>query len=307
MSTNLSAQDLDPITRWATVASTELRVFPDHEKSPLAGSGFVYRRANNIDLKLDVITAGPETEVRPTVIYFHGGGWVHLAKEDRIFYVLPYLARGMNAVNVEYRLANQSLAPAAVEDCRCSLRWVYRHANEFGLDTHKLVVIGESAGGHLALMTGMVDSSAGFDDSCARSLGEEAIGVTVMVNYFGITDVADLLEGTNRRPWAVEWFGSLPNRAELARRLSPLTYVRKGIPPIITIHGTSDAAVPYQHAERLHAALDHLGVLNRLVTIPGGGHGQRRFSREENIRAQTAIFQFLEQCGVSGVIPRDLR
>lgn len=305
MTTNPPVPDLDPITRWATIVSTEFRVFPDHEKSPLAGSGFVYRRANSIDLKLDVITAGPETEVRPTVIYFHGGGWVHLTKEDRIFYVLPYLARGMNAVNVEYRLANQSLAPAAVEDCRCALRWVYRHAHEFGFNRDKLIGIGESAGGHLALMTGMIDSSAGFDDACARSLGEEAIGVAVIVNYFGITDVGDLLDGANRRPWAVEWFGSLPNRAELATRLSPLNYVKKGIPPIITVHGTDDRAVPYEHAKRLHAALDQAGVLNRLVAISGGGHGQRRFSREQNIHAQAAIFQFLDQCGISGVIPKD--
>ena len=77
-------QRLDPITRWATIAATEFRVFPDRERTPLAGHSIIYKRANNIDLTLNVITAGPETETRPTVLYIHGGGWVHLSKEDRI-------------------------------------------------------------------------------------------------------------------------------------------------------------------------------------------------------------------------------
>jgi acetyl esterase/lipase len=211
----------------------------------------------------------------------------------------------MNAVHLEYRTASQALAPAAVEDCRCALRWVFRHADEYGIDTDKLVIIGESAGGHLALMTGMLDPTAGFDNACAWSLGQDSVKVAAIINYFGITDAADVLEGINRRAWAVEWFGSLADRAELARRLSPLNHVRQGVPPVITVHGTNDSAVPYQHAERLHEALQRVGVPNRLVTISGGGHGQRKFSREENIQAQTEIFDFLEQHGLSGTIPTD--
>jgi dipeptidyl aminopeptidase/acylaminoacyl peptidase len=155
-------------------------------------------------------------------------------------------------------------------------------------------------------MTGMLDPSAGFDNACAWSLGQDSSRVAAIVNYFGITDVADLLEGENRRSWAVEWLGSLPDRGELARKLSPLNYVRQGLPPIITIHGTKDGAVPYRHAERLHEALERVGVPNQLVTISGGGHGQRQFSREDNVRAQTAIFHFLEQQGIPGVVPKDL-
>src|SRR5437868_2905199 len=117
------AQDMDSVARWAAVAGYEIRVFPDGEKEHFAGPGITYNRAGNIDLKLDVYTAGPETVTRPTVIYIHGGGWVHLRKDERMFYVLPYLVRGMNAVNVEYRLANVARAPAAVEDVRCAVKW----------------------------------------------------------------------------------------------------------------------------------------------------------------------------------------
>ena len=286
---------LDQVTRWATVAAFEFRRFPDPERQPLAGPGIVYKRAQNIDLKLDVYTPGPETQKRPTVVYIHGGGWVHIWKEDRIFYLLPYLARGMNTVNVEYRLANQSLAPAAVEDCRCALRWVHQHAQEYGFDTSKIVVLGESGGGHLALMTGMLDPSAGFDDSCAWLMGDKPIPVAAIINLFGITDVEEMLEEPHKISYAMEWLGYQPNRLELAKKLSPLSYVRKGVPPIITVVGTKDPVL-YPQNSRLHEALDRAGVPNQLVTIPGGGHGH--FPREENFRAQAMIYKFLEAQGI---------
>ena len=214
--------------------------------------GLVYYRAGNIDLKVGVITPGPDTVVRPTVLYIHGGGWVHYTKDNMIFAVLPYLARGMDVVNVDYRQANHARAPAAVEDCRCALHWVFKHAKEFGFDTQRLIVAGGSAGGHLALMTGMVDEKAGFDDACAFTVGEEQVHVAAIVNFFGISDVAELLSPPNQRSWALEWLAGVPNRLEVARRASPVTYVRSGLPPIITVHGTADNAVPYQQSVRLH-------------------------------------------------------
>ncbi len=277
------AQDLDPSTRWATIAAYEYQVF----------SNIVYKKANNVDLKLDVITAGPKTQVRPTLIYIHGGGWVGLTKDDFWLWPLPFLTAGMNVVNIDYRLASVSRAPAAVEDCRCALRWVYQHAQEYGLDTSKLVVEGHSAGGHLALMTGMLSPQAGFDNDCP---GKEELRVAAIVNYYGITDVADLLEGPNTKDYAVMWFGSLPDRMDLAKKVSPLSYVHPSLPPIITLQGDKDPLVPYQHGVRLHEALDRARVPNRLVTIPGGGHAG--WTRDENMRGQQAVFQFLHEHGI---------
>jgi acetyl esterase/lipase len=230
------------------------------------------------------------------VLYIHGGGWAHYTKDNMIFAVLPYLARGMDVVNVDYRQANQARAPAAVEDCRCALQWVFKHAKEYGFDAQRLIVAGGSAGGHLALMTGMVDQKAGFDDACAFSVGEEPVHVAAIVNFFGISDVAELVSEPNRRSWALEWLAGVPDRLELARRVSPLTYVRSDLPPIITVHGTADNGVPYQQSVRLHQALDKAGVPNQLVTIPNGGHGS--YPDSEKLRAQAAVFSFLEKHGV---------
>jgi acetyl esterase/lipase len=252
-----------------------------------------YVTANNYEAKLDVYSRTDTQAAQPTIIYIHGGGWTGGAKETQTFNLMPYLEMGWNAVNVEYRLARVSNAPAAVEDCLCALRWVIRNAKQYGFDTSKIVVSGGSAGGHLALTTGLIPTSTGLDRQCP---GNEELKVAAIVDWYGITDVADLLDGENMRAYAVQWLGSAPNRVEIAKRVSPLTYVRAGIPPIISIQGDADPVVPYSHSVRLQQALQKAGIDHELVTIPGGKHGN--FTREENQRAYVAIKAFLKKHGM---------
>lgn len=122
------------------------------------------------------------------------------------------------------------------------------------------------------------------------------VKVAAIVNWFGIGDVADLLEGPNARNYAREWFGSMSNAEQLAQQLSPVNYVRAGLPPIITIHGEHDDVAPYSHAVRLHSLLEKAGVPNQLVTIRGRKHGG--FSREEMVDSYAKIREFLRKNGV---------
>ncbi len=253
----------------------------------------VYARANGWEGKLDVYAQRGQTPM-PTVIFIHGGGWVQGTKEGSVLQLLPYIAMGYSVVNVEYRLGNVSPAPAAIEDCRCALRFLVAHAKDYNLDPDRLIVAGASAGGHLALTTGMVPAQAGFDRSCLVP-GEPR--VAAIVNFFGITDVGDLLDGPDKKPfpeswpYAVQWLGNQPNRLEIARAASPLTYVRPGVPPVISIHGDADPLVPYNHSVRLQEALQKAGVAHELVTIPGGGHGG--FPPDQWQRSYAAIQAFL--------------
>ena len=256
-----------------------------------------YLTANNFDAKLDVYSRSDATTPQPTMIWIHGGGWTGGNKEGAMFSLLPYLEMGWNVVNVEYRLAKVSLAPAAVEDCLCALRWVIRNAKQYNIDTSKLVVSGSSAGGHLALTTAMIPASEGLDRQCP---GNEELKVAAVVDWFGITDVVDLLDGPNRKTYAVQWMGSMPNRVEIAKRVSPLTYVRGGLPPIISIQGDQDPTVPYAHSVRLQDALKQAGIDGQLVTIPGGKHGG--FTRAENQRAHEAIKAFLAKHGLIATV-----
>jgi acetyl esterase/lipase len=208
--------------------------------------------------------------------------------------LVPWMEMGWNVINVEYRLARVAVAPAAVEDCMCALRFIATHAKDYDVDTTKIVLTGESAGGHLALTTGIIPETAGLDRECASTTPLPK--VAAIVNWFGITDVYDVIDGPHRANAAMQWFGSLPNREEIARRVSPLTYVRSGLPPILTVHGDADTTVPYQHAVRLHEALNKAGVTNQLVTIPGGKHGN--FTPEERTRIYSSIREFLSKNGL---------
>ncbi len=262
---------------WAAQAANNYMVAPN----------ITYLTANNYEAKLDVYRRRGVNSA-PTLINIHGGGWVGGTKEGALMALMPWFELGWNVVNVEYRMARVSPAPAAVEDCLCALRWVAANAKQYGIDTNRLVVTGDSAGGHLALTTGMIPESAGLDRQCP---GVPLPKVAAIINWYGITDVADLLEGENLKTYAVAWLGSRTDRVEVARRLSPLTYVRAGLPPVLTIHGDADPTVPYAHATRLDAELKKAGVATQLVTIPGGKHGN--FTPEERVRIFGAIREFL--------------
>jgi acetyl esterase/lipase len=273
-----TAQD-SPLA-WAARLENNYRIVPN----------VTYLTASNWDAKLDLYVTRTPDKPLPTLIFIHGGGWTGGAKEGRDLAILPYLDMGMNVVNVEYRLARIAQAPAAVEDCRCALRWVIQHAKEYGVDVSRIVVSGDSAGGHLALTTGMLPASAGLDRECP---GPDNLKVAAIVNWYGISDVNELLDGPNMKAYAVQWLGSASDREQIARRVSPLTYVRAGLPPVLTIHGDADPTVPYTQSVRLHKALSDAGVANELMTIPGGKHGFDCCTLTQRASAYAKIREFL--------------
>jgi dipeptidyl aminopeptidase/acylaminoacyl peptidase len=142
-------------------------------------------------------------------------------------------------------------------------------------------------------MTGMLDDSHGFDLPADWDYSSVCPKVAAIVNWFGVTDLKDLLSGDNMQKYAVYWLGSRNDKEELAERVSPLTYVRKGLPPVFTVHGDKDQLVPYNHAVRLHGALTKEGVPNQLLTIPGGKHGG--FTKDEMAKIYGAIKEFLRK------------
>ena len=289
-------------------------------------SNVTYRTASNQQLKMDVYYRRGVTTPQPTLVYIHGGFWVAGAKETAILGLVPWMEMGWNVVNVEYRLGVASdvstLAPAAVVDCFCALRFVAGSAAAYNVDVSRIVVTGESAGGHLALAMGMIPENAVSPSAdCAgasapargAAAGAGARGaapaaappgpvvlppmpkIAAVINWFGITDVPDVIDGENSQPAAVRWFGDLPNKMEIAKKVSPLTYVRTGLPPILTVHGDADPTVPYPEAVKLHQELAKVNVPNQLVTVPGGRHGN--FTADERVKIYTTIREFLAKNG----------
>ncbi|WP_077035974.1 alpha/beta hydrolase [Pelomonas sp. KK5] len=267
--------------------------------------GLTYQRASGQELKLDLYLPFARAEKPvPLVVYIHGGGWVSGQREVANLRLMPFLQMGYAAANVEYRMANVAPAPAAVEDVRCALAYLGRRAEELRIDPSRIVLAGGSAGGHLALIAGMLPAGSRFDRACPAdekqrwTSGAVAMPkVAAIVNWFGIADVNDLLHGPHQKPYAVEWFGAMPDaqREALAREISPIANVRAGNPPVITFHGDADATVPPEQSIRLHEALSRAGVPNKLVLVPGAGHG---FKREQMIGTIAAMREFLSAQGL---------
>jgi acetyl esterase/lipase len=234
---------------------------------------------------LDILQpSAPSLADRPGVIVIHGGGWVEGDKEDMLeLFCLPFVRHGMVVANVEYRLAKAAPAPAAVNDVLKAAQWFHDHAAEYKVDPNRMIAMGGSAGGHLALMIAMAPNSAGLGPSTK---------IAAVIYFFGIADVADQLAGPRQQPYAVAWIPEQPNRMELARRLSPMTYVRKGLPPMLVLHGDADSTVPYEQSVALVKALKNAGDDSELITVPGGGHG---FTPQEMDQVWPQIFRWLKK------------
>jgi acetyl esterase/lipase len=199
----------------------------------------------------------------------------------RQYAALKYVEKGFVVANVEYRLAKAAKAPAAVTDVLKAAQWFRKNAKKYNVDAKRIVVTGDSAGGHLALMVAMTPKSA--------KLGPVG-SVAAVVNFYGITDVGDQLEGPHMKEYATTWVPEQPGRFELAKRVSPKTYVRKDVPPILTLHGDADKTVPYEHGAQLTRDLKAAGADAQLITVEQAGHGFPKAKLEELF---PHIFQFL--------------
>lgn len=95
---------------------------------------------------------------RAAVVFFHGGGWV-LGNLDAYDHLCHALANAGDCVvvSVDYRLAPEHRFPAAVEDCFAATKWTAQQAGELGIDSKRIVVAGDSAGGNLAAAVSLMD------------------------------------------------------------------------------------------------------------------------------------------------------
>lgn len=244
--------------------------------------------------KLDVFRRrdpGPH----PTLIWFHGGPASGGFKEVQTLFLLPYLEWGWNVVNVEHRLPGPTLAPTAIQNGLCALRWVVANAKEYKFDTQRIVTSGLSSGGWFALTTALAPHAGGWEQPCPGT-GKER--VAAVVNWYGVTDLADVLEGPNAKPYARSWLLNVPNAAAVAREVSPLSMINRDAPPVITIHGEKDAVVPASHAVRLHKALEAAGRTHELIVVPGAGHGPAAFTRGQSAALFQRIRAFLKSVSI---------
>ncbi|NKB70016.1 MAG: alpha/beta hydrolase fold domain-containing protein [Candidatus Latescibacteria bacterium] len=257
--------------------------------------------AQKLDLYLQGSWIGEPTyfqrapDKRPTLIFIHGGGWIRGDKtgsDPPLF--LPFVERGWHVVNINYRLGKET-APAAIDDAVCALSWVVNHADDYGFDLDNIVVSGASAGGHLALMAGIMGSRPGHP--CYPG---DDFTIAAVINWYGITDVRALARHYSQtRPKAnfpLKWVGKETSISQIPSRYSPIELVGGRVPPVLSIHGTDDSVVPHDQAINFHKRLEELGALHQLQSLQGGKHVG--FSDAQFQQAFGAIFSFLDHAGI---------
>jgi acetyl esterase/lipase len=253
----------------------------------------VYTRVNDWDGRMDLYLPPAQGAPTPVIINIHGGGWNHGAKEEQGGFT-PYFKAGFAVANIEYRLTSQATAPAAIEDTRCALIYLIKNAKELHLDPNKIIIMGGSAGGHLALMGGLLQNNHLFDSNCS---GVENVKVAAIIDKYGIADVNDWAYGPYiKSKSATNWLGAKKDDQEFIKSVSPIHWVKKTSPPVFIVHGDADPTVPYQESVALHEALVKAGVKTEFITIPGGLHG--KFDKDQNNMLNDAIFKFINELEV---------
>ncbi len=255
----------------------------------------VYTKAKDWEGQMDFYMPAKDKAPSPVVINIHGGGWNKGVRQSQTGFN-TFFKMGYAVANISYRLTGHTTAPAAVEDTRCALIYLIKNAKALNIDVNKIVIMGGSAGGHLALMGGLLGNDHRFDGNCP---GVENVKVAAIIDKYGITDVWDWGYGTNvTSKSATRWLGDKANDKKFAASVSPITYVNKNSPPTFIVHGDADPTVPYQQSVDLHKKFLEAGVKTEFMTVEGGLHG--KFDKDKNSEVNKRIAAFLTSLGLVG-------
>lgn len=232
----------------------------------------VYTTIGENKLKLDLAYPDEGDGPYPGLVVIHGGAWRAGDKAQMRDLLDRFAKQGYVAMSPQYRFCPKEVFPAQVHDVKTALRWLRAHAADYRLDPDRVGAMGFSAGGHLALMLGVTDADDGLEGDVAADAPDTR--VQAVVNYFGPTDLlADDIPDVSK-PLVKDFLGGEPKDKEaLAKQASPLTFVTKDDPPILTFQGTKDPLVPHTQAVKLEEALTKAGGQGRVELIINGGHG----------------------------------
>lgn len=210
-----------------------------------------------------------DIENPPIILWIHGGAWRELNRKWCLVY--PQLKRGYAVCSVDYRYSDEAAFPAQMLDLKEALVFVKANGDTYGYDGSKIILSGDSAGGHLCTLLGV---SAGNQDW--EKAGED-YSVQAVVEFCGpcrIGQCAELETGEDRiisQLLGVTGTGkALAGRAAVA---SPDTYIDGTEPPFLILHGSVDPAVSPDQSRALRNALEAARVPVHMYLVPGGVHG----------------------------------
>ncbi|WP_067185260.1 alpha/beta hydrolase [Microtetraspora niveoalba] len=271
-------------------------------KVPLSYAGYLQRPATSADRGPDATVAyarpggeellldvwrprSPAEEAGPAVVLMHGGGWTQGRRGRTPRWNEWLTERGATVFDIDYRLAPPATWNKAPGDVRCAVGWVRRNAARYGVDPGRVVLMGMSAGGHLALLAaytaGHAEGEKAFPPSCEA--GDTS--VSAVVSLYGPYDLAysydlavpwwaaERLSDGEGRGMLHAFAGGPPGEREAEyRTASPITYLRADVPPTLSVQGGHDQIQYPDDARRAARMAQEVGASHRYVEIGYADH-----------------------------------
>jgi acetyl esterase/lipase len=234
--------------------------------------------------KLDLYVPKTDDKV-PLIIFIHGGGFSRGDKGDQN--PAPLLSEHFAVASINYRLSQDAIFPAQIEDCKAAVRWLRKNAAQYNLDPDRFGAWGTSAGGHLVAMLGTTGDSTLFDVGENLNVSSR---VQAVADWFGPTDFLQMdahrlpngmVHNSPDSPESRLIGGPLQKNKDRAEKANPIIYITPNTPPFLIAHGDADRLVPHHQSELLAAALKEVGVTVTFYTVKGGGHGFRDATADE--------------------------
>ena len=224
----------------------------------------VYGRVSGAGLLADI--AYPESKAPlPAIISVHGGRWVGGHKKDTsTIKVEQWAGFGFFAMSIDYRLKGTTPAPACYQDFQCAIRYVHAHAKEFHIDTSRIFLMGQSAGGHMVSLAatlgdGPYPRTGGWD----KESNDFRAAISVAAPY----DLVAL-------DWGALWTPPGVPVEEARALASPTKHVTKTSKPLLILHSDNDKSVPVANALTMIEVLEKAGARHTFQHYPDLGHMQ---------------------------------
>lgn len=263
------------------------------EPGPKVQKGIVYSTVDKTELKLDFVQPAGDGPF-PLVIWIHGGAYQIGDRKEHMGAMLALAERGYAGASIDYRLVPKHKWPAQLEDAWAALAFLRGKAKEYKIDPDRVGAAGASAGGHLALMLGLAPRD-----------GKRA-GIRAVVNIYGPSDLSTLTPtalgdemlrqglGKNMNAILLDLLGTSDRKAKIMAEASPLNYVAKGNPPVLTLHGSEDPLCPLVQSKVLHEALRKAGAIEKLLVVEGAGHDET-WPADKRDMVNRTMLEFLDK------------
>lgn len=201
----------------------------------------------------------------PAIMFIHGGAWSGGSKGEYTQAAKRLADSGYVTATINYRLGPAGVYPKAVQDCVCALSFLRKHAKDYDLDPERIVVVGYSAGGHLASLVGVAGDESRHRPDCEAG---PTYAPRAVISGAGPQD----LRGKSNA-WLRDFLGGSPDEIpETYAAASPRTHVGPSKPPYLFVQGGADWLVPASQATDMRDALRDAGNDADVLQIAGGGH-----------------------------------